>query len=46
MSAVPFDYGDQGEAMRAYLAEGERRAFSLGNRGPIRFTDDGLTRRS
>jgi hypothetical protein len=41
MSAVPFDYGDHGEAMRAYLAEGERRAFTLGNRGPIRFTEDG-----
>ena len=29
------------EAMERYLAEGERRAFALGNRGPIRFTDDG-----
>jgi hypothetical protein len=28
-------------AMEAYLADGERRAATLGNRGPIRFTDDG-----
>lgn len=41
MSAVPVDYGDQEAAMRAYLAEGERRAFTLGNRGPIRFTAEG-----
>ncbi|MFT3804243.1 MAG: phytanoyl-CoA dioxygenase family protein [Burkholderiaceae bacterium] len=27
--------------MRAYLADGERRAAALGNRGPIRFTADG-----
>ncbi|HQP67445.1 MAG TPA: hypothetical protein PK072_12435, partial [Quisquiliibacterium sp.] len=32
---------DHDAAMRAYLAEGERRAFTLGNRGPIRFTADG-----
>ncbi len=30
------DYGPEEAAMRAYLAEGERRAFALGNRGPIR----------
>ena len=41
MSAVPADYRDQEAAMRAYLAEGERRAFTLGNRGPIRFNADG-----
>ena len=28
-------------AMQAYLAEGERAAFALGNRGPIRYTADG-----
>ena len=27
MSAVMVDYGNQEAAMRAYLAEGERRAF-------------------
>jgi hypothetical protein len=27
--------------MRAYLGEGETRAFALGNRGPIRFTETG-----
>ena len=35
------DYGDQEAAMRRYLADGERRAMTLGNRGPIRFTADG-----
>ncbi len=38
---VPIDYGPEEAAMRAYLADGERRAFALGNRGPIRFTADG-----
>ena len=27
--------------MQDYLAEGERRAFELGNRGPVRFVGDG-----
>ena len=35
------DYGAEEAAMRAYLAAGEARAAALGNRGPIRFTDDG-----
>ncbi|MCW5747671.1 MAG: phytanoyl-CoA dioxygenase family protein [Alphaproteobacteria bacterium] len=35
------DYGAEEAAMQAYLKEGERRAFALGNRGPIRFTADG-----
>lgn len=38
---VAVDYGPEQAAMQAYLQEGERRAFSLGNRGPIRFTADG-----
>jgi hypothetical protein len=41
MSAVMVDYGEQEQAMRAYLAEGEKRAYALGNRGPIRRTADG-----
>lgn len=40
-AAVTADYGTEERAMRAYLADGERRAFALGNRGPIRFTPDG-----
>ena len=28
-------------AMEAYMAEGERKALALDNRGPIRFTDEG-----
>jgi hypothetical protein len=35
------DYGTEMAAMDAYLQAGERRAYGLGNRGPIRFTPDG-----
>jgi hypothetical protein len=35
------DYGPEESAMRAYLEAGARRAETLGNRGPIRFTADG-----
>jgi len=35
------DYGTQEALMRAYCQDGERRAMALGNRGPIRFTDEG-----
>ena len=35
------DYGEAEEAMAAYRAEGEARARTLGNRGPIRYGDDG-----
>jgi hypothetical protein len=35
------DYGPEEAAMRAYLAEGERRAYALGNRGPLRLDTDG-----
>lgn len=38
---IAVDYGPEEAAMEAYLREGERRAFALGNRGPIRFTADG-----
>lgn len=41
MGAVAADYGEQQAAMSEYLAAGGRRAFELGNRGPIRFTADG-----
>src|SRR5580692_12767827 len=41
MDTLTVDYGPEEAAMRAYLHEGEQRAFSLGNRGPIRFTADG-----
>lgn len=37
----PTTYGREEAAMQAYLAEGERRAFALGNRGPIRLGADG-----
>ncbi|SVE08859.1 uncharacterized protein METZ01_LOCUS461713, partial [marine metagenome] len=35
------DFGEQETAMQKYLKEGEERAFSLGNRGPIKFNGDG-----
>jgi len=35
------DYGSEEAAMQAYLSEGEQRAATLGNRGPIRFTPSG-----
>jgi hypothetical protein len=38
---ITVDHGIEDPAIRTYLREGERRAFSLGNRGPIRFTADG-----
>ncbi len=38
---VAVDYGPEEAAMRVYLAAGERRALSLGNRGPIRFAAAG-----
>jgi hypothetical protein len=41
ISARAVDYGPEEAAMQAYLQEGERRAYELGNRGPIRFTADG-----
>jgi hypothetical protein len=39
--ATTAGYGSEESAMRAYLHKGERRAFALGNRGPIRFEADG-----
>jgi len=35
------DYGSEEAAMQAYLREGEKRAFTLGNRGPVRLTESG-----
>ncbi len=34
------------EAMAAYIREGEREAYALGNRGPIRFNADGTLRKN
>jgi len=39
--ATAIDYGSEEAAMQEYLRQGERRAYALGNRGPIRFTADG-----
>jgi hypothetical protein len=35
------DYGSEEAAMQAYLRAGEKRAYALGNRGPIRFAASG-----
>lgn len=35
------DYGSEESAMQDYLRDGERKAYGLGNRGPIRFTATG-----
>ena len=40
-TAATVTYGTEEAAMRAYLHQGEQRAFALGNRGPIRFTASG-----
>lgn len=40
-AATGFDYGSEEAAMQAYLREGEARAQALGNRGPVRYTEDG-----
>ena len=34
-------YGDQADAMRTYLLEGQEAALALPNRGPLRFTESG-----
>ena len=41
IEACAAHYGDEADAMRAYLREGEAKALALPNRGPLRFTDDG-----
>ena len=34
-------YGEQADAMRTYLLEGQATALTLPNRGPLRFTESG-----
>ena len=40
-SGVATSYGSEEAAMQAYLAAGERKAFQIGNRGPLRFDANG-----
>ena len=40
-TSTTLGYGTEETAMQAYLREGERKAFELGNRGPIRFDEQG-----
>ena len=41
VTAAAADYGPDEAAMQAYLRAGERRAYQLWNRGPIRFEAGG-----
>jgi ectoine hydroxylase-related dioxygenase (phytanoyl-CoA dioxygenase family) len=41
MATLSVDYGPEEKAMQAYIREGEARAMEIGNRGPLRLTDDG-----
>ncbi len=41
LDVPPVDYGPDEAAMATYRAEGLERALALGNRGPIRYDDDG-----
>ena len=41
IEACAAHYGDQADAMRRYLIEGEQRARELDNRGPLCFDSDG-----
>ncbi len=34
-------YGSEEEAMQKYMAEGTKRAYEIGNRGPIRYDANG-----
>ena len=39
IEACAAHYGENAEAMRNYLSEGERSAYKLDNRGAIRFDE-------
>jgi ectoine hydroxylase-related dioxygenase (phytanoyl-CoA dioxygenase family) len=41
MTTLTADFGAEEAAMQAYFRAGEAKARSLGNRGPVRFTEDG-----
>lgn len=41
IEACAAHYGDQADAMRTYLIEGDKHALSMNNRGPIRFNEQG-----
>ena len=41
INACAANYGKDAEAVARYMFEGQERAYSLGNRGPIRFDEEG-----
>jgi ectoine hydroxylase-related dioxygenase (phytanoyl-CoA dioxygenase family) len=46
IEACAAHYGDEAEAVKTYMIEGQKRAYALPNRGPIRFNEDGSLHRS
>ena len=41
IEACAAHYGEQADAMRTYLVEGEKQALIMSNRGPLRFDAGG-----
>jgi ectoine hydroxylase-related dioxygenase (phytanoyl-CoA dioxygenase family) len=41
VETAEIQYGNAGAEMRDYLERGEKKAFALGNRGPVRYDEDG-----
>ena len=41
IDACAAHYGEQADAMRTYLLEGEQQALALNNRGPLMFDENG-----
>ena len=41
IEACAAHYGEEADAVKAYMLEGQEKAMTLGNRGPIRFDDNG-----
>ena len=44
IEACATDYGDEADAMRAYLLEGQEKALAMNNRGPIVFEEGHLSK--
>lgn len=41
IDACAAHYGDEAPAVKTYMIEGQKKAYALNNRGPIRFNEDG-----
>lgn len=42
IDACASHYGEESEAVKTYMLDGQERALSLPNRGPVRFNEDGF----